>query len=113
RELLELRPGALGDDSGDRRLAHPRRAVEDQRRCAVLVDRSPQRRTGAEDVRLADELVERSRPHALGEGCGFRLAFLGCVREEVTHATSMLRPWPETLPRTTRSPFSRAPHAPI
>ena len=35
---------------------------------AAGLDRGPQQLAGAEDVLLADELVEGARPHAVGEG---------------------------------------------
>ena len=62
-QLLERRRGALRDDPRDRRLPHARRPVEDHRRRAALRDRPAERRSGADDVLLADELVERPRPH--------------------------------------------------
>ena len=65
RELLERGARRLGDDAGERRLADPRRAVEDHRRRPVALDREPQGRALGEHVPLADELVERARPDAL------------------------------------------------
>ena len=58
---------------------------------AVLLDRSPQRRALAEDVRLADELAERRRSQPLREGCDLACVPVGGVGKEVTHAASMLR----------------------
>ena len=67
RELLERGAGRVRDDAGERRLAAPRRPVEDHRADAVLLDREPKRGARAEHVLLADELVQRSRPQARRE----------------------------------------------
>lgn len=58
---------------------------------AVLLDRAPQRRAFAEDVRLADELAQRRRPQPLRERRDLTRVLVGSVREEVTHDLSMLR----------------------
>ena len=60
-ELLERRVGRFRDDACDRRLPDARRAVEDHRRRASLVDRAAESRPLAEHLSLADELVERPR----------------------------------------------------
>jgi hypothetical protein len=57
----------VGDDPRQRRLAGARRAPEDDRLQQVALDRFAQRFAGREEALLADELVERPRPHALGE----------------------------------------------
>jgi ubiquinone/menaquinone biosynthesis C-methylase UbiE len=58
---------------------------------AVLLDRAPQRRALAEDVRLADELAERRRPQPLRKWRDLARMAVGGVGEEVTHDVSMLR----------------------
>ena len=116
RELLERRAGRVGDDAGERRLAAARRAVEDHRADAVLLDREPERRARAEDVLLADELVEvfgRSRV-ASGATCGMR-SRAASEKRSLT-ARSMLRPGSVTevedfsepiLPGTAASDYER------
>ena len=63
RELLEGGVGVLGGHPRERRLAGARRAVEDHRVRVAGLDRRAQRRALAEQVLLADEVVERARPH--------------------------------------------------
>lgn len=58
---------------------------------AILLDRAPQRRALAEDMRLADELAQGRRPQALRERRHVARVPVGCVGEEVTHDVSMLR----------------------
>src|SRR5581483_3632318 len=59
---------------------------------AVVLDRPPEGRFLAEDVLLADELLERPRPESLGERRDGGSALLRRVREEVAHLRgSMLR----------------------
>ena len=58
---------------------------------AVLLDRAPQRRAFAENVRLADELAQGRRPQPLRERRDLACVPVGGVGEEVTHAASMLR----------------------
>ena len=67
RELLEGRLRARGDDARERRLARARRAEEDRRGHAVLLDRPSQGGALADELRLAGELVERARAHAVRE----------------------------------------------
>ena len=67
---------------------------------AVLLDRAPQRGAFAEDVRLADEVVEGRRPQSLRERRDPVRVLVGCVGEEVTHHRSMLRRVPESLADT-------------
>ena len=90
RELLERRSGPRGDDPRDRRLPGARRAEEDHRRRAVLLDRAAQRRSGPEHVLLTDEVVERRRPQPHGERGVLGLPLARGFREEVGHARSML-----------------------
>ena len=66
-QLLERRLRALGDDSRERRLARSRRAVQHHRVWMPLLDRRPQRRVRAEQVGLADELVEAARTDSNGQ----------------------------------------------
>ena len=63
RELLEGRVGVLGEHPRQRRLPGARRPVEDHRVRLARLDRGPQRRRRPEQVRLADELLERARAH--------------------------------------------------
>ncbi len=63
-ELLEGRVRMLGDHSRERRLARPGRAVEDHRVRVSLLDRRAQRRVAAEQVCLADELLQPRGSHA-------------------------------------------------
>ena len=67
RELLEGRVRVLGEHPGQRRLPGPRRAVEDHRVRLAGLDRRAQRARRAEQVRLADELLERPRAHPRGQ----------------------------------------------
>ena len=60
--------GGQRDDVGQRRLAGAGRAAEHQRHRLVGLDQPPQRRAGAEQVLLADDLVERARPHRTASG---------------------------------------------
>ena len=89
-ELLERGARALRDDPGDRRLPDARRPEEDHRRRPVLLDREAQRRAGAEDVLLADELVERPRTDALRQRRDLPMPLRGRFAEEVAQAASML-----------------------
>ena len=66
RHRAELTPraaGAIGEEPRERRLAAARRAPQDQRRPVAGLDDAGQRAVGPDQVRLADELVERPRPH--------------------------------------------------
>ena len=65
--LLEGCAGGAGDDPRERRLAGPGRPVQDHRVRVAGLDRPPQRRVLAEQVALADELLERLRAHPRGE----------------------------------------------
>lgn len=57
---------------------------------AVLLDRAPQCRSFAEDMRLADELAQRRRSQPLGERRDLPRVLIRGVREEVAHDPSML-----------------------
>ena len=59
--------GRLGDQARERGLAGAGRAPEDDRLQQVALDGLAQRLPGRQQILLADELVERARPHALGE----------------------------------------------
>ena len=89
-ELLEPGIGGGRDDLRERRLAAARRPVEDHRADAVLRDRLAEGRSLAEDLLLADELVERPRPQACGERRMLRHPRRRGLREQVAHAESML-----------------------
>ena len=78
-QLLESRAGDARDDPRKGRLPRARRPVEDRRAHAILLDRRPQRRTRREDLLLADELVERLRPHTQRERCDLGQPLLRCV----------------------------------
>ena len=68
RERHELPVGVGGDHAGEGGLAGARRPPQDDRRQPVGLDQRPQRRPRAEQVGLADDLVERAGAHAGGEG---------------------------------------------
>jgi hypothetical protein len=90
RELLERRAGRVRDDARERRLAAARRAVEDGRADAVALDRQAERRTGAEHVLLADELLERPRAQPDRERRDLGQPLARRIGEKVCHAGSML-----------------------
>ena len=79
RELLEVGAGRVRDHARERRLPAPGRPVEDRRADAVLGDREPQGRLLAEDLLLADEVVEPLRPHPKRERRGLRQPFVGRI----------------------------------
>ena len=68
RELLERLGRGAGDELGDRGLPGTGRAPEDDRRQAIGLDERPQGLAGAEEVLLADHLVERGRSQAGRQG---------------------------------------------
>ena len=57
----------LGDDAGERGLAGAGWTPQDDRLNEVALDRLTQRPAWRENLVLADDLVERPRPHPLGE----------------------------------------------
>src|SRR4029079_16935029 len=59
-----------GQKPGERRLAGARRAPQDQRAEMPAVERPAERPTLPDQVLLADELVERARPHPSRERLG-------------------------------------------
>jgi hypothetical protein len=67
RGLLERGAGVAREHARKRRLARARRAVQDHRVRPSLLDRGPKGRPLAEQVVLADELVERLRAHPRSE----------------------------------------------
>ncbi|MDZ7800955.1 MAG: hypothetical protein U5K81_09225 [Trueperaceae bacterium] len=101
----ELRPRRPRDDPRQGGLAGPRRAVEDHAGQPVGLDRPAQQPARPQDVVLADELLQRARPHARRE----RLAF-GLEQRRLRdgrhpcHASSAPRP-----PRGRANPPTRSP----
>ena len=67
REPDEARVGARGEDARQRRLARARRPPEDERGQHPLRGGALENPPRADQVRLADELVEVARAHPLGE----------------------------------------------
>ena len=74
----EARARLAGEQARQRGLAAPGRPPQDQRRQLRRLERAAQQLAGAEQVLLPDELVERSRPHPLGQRLA--AAILGGVR---------------------------------
>ena len=66
-KLEELGFGHARDDLGQRGLPGARRSPENQRAGVIALNLHAQRLARAEDVLLADELVERARAHAVGQ----------------------------------------------
>ena len=95
-QLLQGGVGRGGHDPRQRRLARARRPVEDHRVRPALLDGAAQRRALGEQVLLADELVERSRPQARGQR-----ACQGIRDERLGPASSVSKSWlmPHILPR--------------
>ena len=67
RERRELRADRLGEDSGERRLARPRRPPQEQRRQVATRHRAAERARLADEMALPLELLEGPRPHPRGE----------------------------------------------
>src|SRR2546425_7790406 len=65
-ERLEVAVGVVGDDARQRGLPRPGGPPEDARRHVAAADQLAQRLAGTEQTLLADELVERARPHPGG-----------------------------------------------
>jgi hypothetical protein len=65
--LDKLRLGDVCDDLRQRGLARPRRSPEDDGAGIVALNLQPQRFARADDMLLADKLVERARTHTVGE----------------------------------------------
>ena len=74
-----------GDGQRQRGLAGAGRAPEDRRRQAVLLDQPPQRPARADQVVLADDVVDRARPQPGGERRRRPQALLGGRGEQVIH----------------------------
>ncbi len=79
----EMRPRGVGDDARQGGLAGARRAVEDDRAELVGLDGAAQQPARADDVLLADELVQGARAHARGEGRLLLGQFLAAGIEEI------------------------------
>ena len=75
----------MRDDARERRLAAPRRPEQDHRADAVLLDARAQRRTVAEDLALADELVQGLRPDPDRQRGHLRQPPARRFREQVAH----------------------------
>ena len=99
RQLLERSVRVRGGQARQRGLAGPGRAVQHHRMRVAGLERGAQRRAGREQVLLADELVERGRPHPRGERSVGRQpvirSFLGRVEQPLhrrlssrSHATT-------------------------
>ena len=69
----EGRPDVAGDQHGERRLARSRRAPEDEGGNLPLRQCDPQDLSIAQEMGLADELLQAARPHPIGQ----RRALLG------------------------------------
>ena len=82
-ERLEAALGVVGDDVGQGRLAGAGRAVEDQRREPVGEQHPAKQLAFAEEVLLADELVERARPHPRRQRSGLVAILFAKVVEEI------------------------------
>ena len=99
RQRLERLGGVAGDHPGEGGLAGAGRPPEDHRRQPVGLDQHPQRLAGADQVVLADDVVERAGPEPVGQrrpagelvldrggeqvvshGSRGRLGFLGVLR---------------------------------
>ena len=70
REGHEARARDLGHEEGQRGLARARRSPEDHRVQGAVLEGAAQDLAGAHQVLLAHDLVQGSRPHAVGEGGG-------------------------------------------
>jgi len=81
-ERDKVRGCGARDDACQGRLAAPGRAPKDHGANAIGGDGLGEQRLGAKKVALADELGERVRPHAIGEGCTALRTLLRRGREE-------------------------------
>ncbi len=66
-EFNEAGLGDLGDDLGQRRLAHTGRSPQNHGPCVVPLDFHPQRFARTEQMLLAYVVVQGARTHSLGE----------------------------------------------
>ena len=67
-DLLEVAAALAGQQTGECRLAGARRAVEDHRAQPIGRQQPAQELALAEKVLLADELIQRRRPHPRAKG---------------------------------------------
>ena len=74
-DLLEVAAALAGQQPGERCLAGARRPVEDHGAEPIGRQEPPQELALAQKVLLADELVERRRPHPRGQGLGGTAVF--------------------------------------
>src|SRR5207247_317718 len=70
RERLEVAIGVVRDEAGERRLARPGRAPEDAGPDLAAANQLAEGLSGAQQVLLAQELLQCARPHAGGERLG-------------------------------------------
>ena len=68
RQGLERLLGGAGDEARDRGLARTGRPPQHHRREPVGFDQHPQRATRAQQLLLADDFIERTRPQAGRDG---------------------------------------------
>ena len=88
RHRGELRADPRREQARERRLAGPRRAPQDQRRQVAGRERALEQLAGREQVALAHDLLDRARPHALGERLA-ALLLLGRVGEQLHRPRSL------------------------
>ena len=85
--------GGVGDDAGQGGLAGAGRAVEDHAAELVGLDGAAQEPARADDVLLADELVQRARPHARRQRLFLLDQLLAAVVEEAGGGHDCILPW--------------------
>ncbi len=85
-DRLEVGAGEAGDDAGEGGLAGAGRSPEDHRRGFAGLDRLAEETALADDMLLADELVEGTGAHAGGEGGLASGAALGGLSEHIGRA---------------------------
>src|SRR5207249_1046895 len=108
---LEPALGVAGDDVGEGGFAGAGRAVEDQRAEAVGQQHPAEQLAGAEEVFLADELIEGAGPHPGGERTGTVAVLLPQVVEQVHNETPTgIGPPPDRTVGYTHSPAESGPH---
>ena len=94
--LLERRAGVRGGDPRERRLAGPRRPVEDHRVRLAALDRRAQRGAGAEQVLLPDKVAQRlagaCAPRAARPRAGPTCAVARCRRCRTASPTLPVSP---------------------
>ena len=107
-ETLERLRGRAGNELGDGGLARARRPPEDERGESVGFEEDPQRSPGCEQVPLADDVIERHRPHPRRERCPAREPVLDRRREQVRpRSTRRSRHPPSLRGRESRHQMSR------